>query len=296
MPPRARRSKKPPPPPKELTEEEQQRRDQCDLLLNDFDKQVEALQAEAAREKKATCDGIDMIFKLDLMKLPADTKSMNWEEYCRQQGMAATLGTSHAVASALEDSVMEVVNSKVSGIKSAMKSVTTTKKPRGRKKSAQSEGEEPATADRPSRARRTKAALETPGRRGASCETPAGSRVPPGAARTPMITPKFDTSSRLNRTVSRAAKAGEVLVSLSGSPVAPTVQARSKAGKEVASQAQIPLGGGTALHVPLGAEAEDPDLATAEELDAEQVARLEQLHRNLGAMLAVRGQARHEDA
>ena len=54
-----------------------------------------------------------------------------------------------------------------------------------------------------------------------------------------MITPKFDTSSRLNRTVSRAAKAGEVLVSLSGSPVAPTVQARSKAGKEVASQAQV---------------------------------------------------------
>ena len=83
MPPRTRKSKKPSPP-KELTEEEQQRRDQCDLLLNDFDKQVEALQAEAAREKKATCDAIDMIFKLDLMKLPADTKSMNWEEYCRQ--------------------------------------------------------------------------------------------------------------------------------------------------------------------------------------------------------------------
>ena len=84
MPPRTRKSRKPPPPPRELTEEEQQRRDQCDLLLNDFDKQVEALEAEAAREKKATCDAIDMVFKLDLMKLPADTKSMNWEKYCVQ--------------------------------------------------------------------------------------------------------------------------------------------------------------------------------------------------------------------
>ena len=60
--------------------------------------------------------------------------------------------------------------------------------------------------------------------------------------------------------------------------------------------AQIPLGDGTALHVPLGAEAEDPDLATAEELDVGQVAMIEQLHKNLGAMLAMRGQARHEDA
>jgi len=295
MPPRTRKSRKPPPPPRELTEEEQQRRDQCDLLLNDFDKQVESLEAEAARERKATCDAIDMVFKLDLMKLPADTKSMNWEEYCRQQGTAASLGTSHAVASVLEDSVMEAVNSKVSGIKSAMKSATTAKKPRGRKKSVQSEGEEPSTAGRSSRSRRTRPALETPGRRGASCETPAGSRLPPAAARTPMITPKFDTS-RLNRTVSRAAKAGEVLVSLSGSPVAPTVGAKSKAGKEIAAQAQIPLGDGTSLNFPLGAEADDADLATAEELDTEQVARLEQLHRNLGAMLAVRTQARHEDA
>ena len=63
---------------------------------------------------------------------------------------------------------------------------------------------------------------------------------------------------------------------------------------------QIPLGDGTSLNFPLGAEADDAlriaDMATAEELDTEQVARLEQLHRNLGAMLAVRTQARHEDA
>ena len=48
---------------------------------------------------------------------------------------------------------------------------------------------------------------------------------------TPMITPKFDTSRSLNRTISRTAKAGEVLVSLSGSPVAPVVSGRSQAAQ-----------------------------------------------------------------
>ena len=38
--------------------------------------------------------------------------------------------------------------------------------------------------------------------------------LPPRQAKTPIITPKFDTS-RVMRSVRRAAKAGEVLVSLS---------------------------------------------------------------------------------
>ena len=44
-----------------------------------------------------------------------------------------------------------------------------------------------------------------------------------------MITPKFDTSQALSRTVSRVARKNEVLVSLSGSPVVGVTAKATKA-------------------------------------------------------------------
>ena len=107
-----------------------------------------------------------------------------------------------------------------------------------------------------------------------------------------MITPKFDTSRRV-RSVSRAAKEGEVLVSLSGSPVAPTVHQRSKAGKEVLSQVQISLGNDNVLNVPMEVDVGHNAIESFG-LDADQRSRLEKLHKNLGNMLKIKAEVGEE--
>ena len=103
---------------------------------------------------------------------------------------------SDAVASVLEDSVLESVDSTVSNIKSAMKN-----------KRKEKENRTPATSKK--KPTRGKGATGSKGT--SSLVTPK--HPPPRQAKTPMITPKFDTNMR---SVSRAAKAGEILVSLSG--------------------------------------------------------------------------------
>lgn len=256
-----------------LTEDQQQQREQCDLLLRDFDKQVESLKVEAARECKAAQDQITTTYKLELMKMPKQVKEMSWDDYCAQHNITGGLSLSDAVASVLEDSVLESVDSTVSNIKSAMKN-----------KRKEKENRTPA-ASRKKSTRKGKSSKDT-----ASLVTPR--HAPPRQAKTPMITPKFDTS-RVMRSVSRAAKAGEVLVSLSGSPVAPTVQMRSKAAKEVLSQAQIPLGNGNVLNLPV--EMNGTDLIEDYEFGADQRAKLELLHRNLGNMLKIKAQVTEEE-
>ena len=142
---------------------------------------------------------------------------MSWDDYCAQvcppcssflklhaflcfsfsqHNITGGLSLSDAVASVLEDSVLESVDSTVSNIKSAMKN-----------KRKEKENRTPA-ASRKKSTRKGKSSKDT-----ASLVTPR--HAPPRQAKTPMITPKFDTS-RVMRSVSRAAKAGEVLVSLSG--------------------------------------------------------------------------------
>jgi len=256
-----------------LTEDQQQQRDQCDLLLRDFDKQVESLRVEAGRECKAAQDSITTTYKLELMKMPKQVKEMSWDDYCAQHNITRGLPLSDAVASVLEDSVLESVDSTVSNIKSAMK----------KNKRKEKENRTPSANNQRKPARK---GTSTKG--ASSMVTPK--HLPPRQAKTPQITPKFDTS-RVMRSVSRAAKAGEVLVSLSGSPVAPTVTHRSKAGMEISSQAQIPLGNGNVLNLPVEMEDGMEDY----EFGADQRAKLELLHKNLGQMLKIKAQTMEED-
>lgn len=278
-----------------LSPEDQQLRDQCSLLLADFDKQCEGLKSEAAREAKTAADSISTLYRLEMMKIPMDVKTMKWQEYYEQHAGPSALGLSTAVSEAMmDDSVMEVteaVESQVSLLKSAIKN-TTVKKSRRKKEPEGDENEQPATGSRTSSRRRvanrTLQEFETPATSSRATartvlETPAA-RPPLLAMQTPLITPKFDTRY-LGRTVSRVAKAGEMLVSLSGSPVAPSVGPRSKAAKELASQnALIPLGDGSTLNMPLAEQGLDMTV----DLDAEQLAKLEQLHRNIGNMLKMK--------
>jgi len=282
--------------PATLSPEEQQLREQCNLLLADFDKQCESLKAEAVREAKAAADSIATLYRLEMMKIPMETKSMKWEDYYEQNSRSA-LGLSKAVAEAVDDSVVEAVDSQVEVIKTAIKNTTVKKAARKKQnRYGVDENMEPPTVTRTSSRRRviskthSDSALETPATSSRSraqvMETPANNRFPMNSLQTPMVTPKFDVT-QLSRTVSRVAKAGEVLMSLSGSPVAPAVSARTKAGKELSNQnALIPLGGGNTLNMPL--EETDLGIDLTAELDNEQMARLELLHRNIGNMLKMK--------
>lgn len=278
---RTTRAKAPTP----LTPEQQQLRDQCDLLLKDFDQQCQSLKAESAREAKMAADSINTLYKLEIMKIDMEAKTMKWEEYYEQNTQSA-LGMSDAVADVVEDSVLEAVDNQVSQLKSAIKN-TASKKGR-KKKELHADENEPPMSSRSSRRRNpskndtvTETPSSAPTRGKSALETPANCRVPLTSLQTPMITPKFDISS-MNRTVSRVARAGEVLVSLSGSPVAPaSVGGRSKNGDQ---NALIPLGGGNTLNVPIS----EADINMAVDLDNEQIAKLDQLHRSLGNMLKMR--------
>ena len=75
--------------------------------------------------------------------------------------------------------------------------------------------------------------------------------------------------------------------------MAPTVQQRSKAGKEVMSQAKIPLGDGGVLNLPV--DLNDSHVMEDFEFADEQRSRLELLHKNLGNMLKIKTQTAELD-
>ena len=75
--------------------------------------------------------------------------------------------------------------------------------------------------------------------------------------------------------------------------MAPTVQMRSKAAKEVLSQAQIPLGNGNVLNLPV--DMDESLVIENVEFGADQRAKLELLHRNLGNMLKIKAQVQEEE-
>jgi len=279
----------------ELTPEEQQVREQCDLLLKDFDKQCEKTIKEAWLEVETVSASINTMYKLEMLKLPQEIKNMKWDDYYKQsleQGHNP-LALSEAISSCIEDSICATVDTQVSQLKSAIKN-TAQKKARGRKKAYSDSQPPPSTGTRSSSRSRTTRILsdttntETPSTRSlrgknSTMATPANTRMP-NMGKTPMITPKFDTTS-LSRTVSRVARHGEVLVSLSGSPV--SFAPKTKGVKAQDNQnVLIPMGTGETLNVPLGG-----DENAAAHLDDEQVQRLEELQRSLANMLKMRKEA-----
>ena len=142
------------------------------------------------------------------MKIPNHLKSAPWNTFIESHN-------SESLNVSLE------VETQVQQLKSAIKS---TRKPR---KAAAN------TAVRASARKRIKSAdanLETPStsrsRRNAT-ETPFNTLQIPFTGRTPMITPKFDTS-QLTKTVRRMAKENEMAVSLNGSPIMPYLNPKSK--------------------------------------------------------------------
>lgn len=275
-----------------LTPEEQEARDQVDLFLKDYDKNVEMTIKEAWRDVETISASINTLYKLELLKLPQEVKDMKWDDYYQQsldKGQNP-LALSEAVSTCLEDSICANVDTQVSQLKSAIK--TTTKKKGGGRKRAANVSQAPPSATRSSSRNRTASGnsnTETPATtrrtRGANAmTTPANTKAPLNMGRTPMITPKFDTTN-MSRTVSRVARANEVLVSLSGSPV--TVGSRASKLADSEQVLPVPLGKGQTLNVPLGHDTN----TNLEHLDEEQLNKLEEIQRSLANMLKARREA-----
>jgi len=249
-----------------LTPEDQETRDQVDLFLKEYDMNREQTVKDAWRDVETISASINTMYKLELMKLSQEVKNMKWDDFFQQalDNGKNPLALSEAISACLDDSICATVDTQVSKIKSAIKS--TTKK-RGRKKSN--------TENNPQRRSTRKSAKN-------EVTTPANTRAPPYKGRTPMITPKFDTTQSMSRTVSRVARKDEVLVSLSGSPVVAVTARATKASDE--QSVLVPLGKGETLCVPMGQEVD----AVVDHLDQEQIERLEELQQSLAHMLKSR--------
>jgi len=275
-----------------LTPEEQESRDQVDLFLKDYDKYTEQTIKDAWRDVDTISASINTLFKLELMKLPQEVKDMKWDDFYQQALDRGDnpLALSEAIAACVEDSISCTVDTQVSQIKSAMKNKG---KQRGKKKSAKAYPDPPSSATRSSgRSRappkRLLAESATPANTRSSRNaknqliTPAHSKAPPNNGETPMITPKFDTTRSIARTVTRVARTDEVLVSLQGSPV---VGVTAKATKAASEQAVlVPLGKGETLCVPIGQDTTN----MIDHLDQEQVERLDELQKSIANMIQSR--------
>jgi len=269
---------------KNFSPEELKRREGIDLVLKDFDKQVEGRIAEMAADMESVIKSIHTLYKVELIKLPSSTKNMKWEDYvseCREDG-TYPITLSNAMDKVVED-VTSVVDPKLSLMKSTLK--TATKRGRAKKSEKFDAGSGASMSRRSSRSskasnmatsfRSTRRNMETPGGAGA---------LPPDVGHTPFITPRFNTATPFSRTVSRVARPNETLVSLTGSPVVP-LQLRSKAAKaEASNNALIPLGNGQTLNVPMGQEGDLEGF----ELDDDAREKLAAIHASLGNMLKIR--------
>ena len=257
MPPKRRGTRAKAQAPVKLSPEDQQKRDQCDLLLKDFDQNRQTVINESKRDMETVVHSMMTMYKLELMKIPTDVKNSNWMEYYKKsinQGVDP-LNVSNAINSCMDDSICTKVDDQVSQLKSAMK----TAKKRGRT----TKENVPSSAIRASSRKRNQSAdativsgtlgrsssrsrtrglvdatnLETPAngraRRGQPLvpETPAnqvGAMGMGSGMMTPMITPKFDVNSMARTVTRRARDPNEILLSLSGSPVAPFTTNKSK--------------------------------------------------------------------
>jgi len=303
-------------PPQEVSPEEQKRREAVDLYLKDFDKQVESRIAEMEREAEAIIRSIQTLYKVELIKLPQSTRNMKWDDYvaqCQEDGSSPTV-LSEAMTQIVED-VRSEIDPQIIEAKTV---IASTAKKRGRQPKMPKENtgsvrqsarkatsasriladssnmETPAAASRSTRGR-AKTVEETPAtasRSRSKCEETPMSRMPMDMGRTPMITPKFNMATPLCRTVSRVARANEVLVSMSGSPVQPLALKTKAAKAEAANNALIPLGKGQTLNLPIAAEGGGGALDGFEgELDDEAMDKLAAIHASLGNMLKLRAQA-----
>jgi len=236
-----------------------------DSILEDLDKQVEARIEQINSAIGALQKQIKSQFKVALLQQSRATRQLKVEDfYYKDSEVVAEDGKTDLTVECAKLAV-SISNNVSKEVKTTVKGATSTKKRRTKKSSilASHGAGPPMTGVRRSTRKRLEPSWlsETPlasstltsaalGGFGFSTAktTRAKGRLPSAAAQTPMIAPKFDMATPLNRTVSRTAKADEkFLMSMQGSPV--YVGARSKSVKNE-NLIPVPIGNGQTLMVP----------------------------------------------
>ena len=86
MPPKRRQTKNKAP--AKLSAEDQYKREQCDLLLLDFDQLYEEKMKEAEGEMKTLISNLQTMYRINgTMKLSSVERKTNWNEYVKSKGM-----------------------------------------------------------------------------------------------------------------------------------------------------------------------------------------------------------------
>lgn len=231
-------------------------------ILEDFDKQVNARIEQIRSEIAAIQTQINSQFKVALLKIPRNVRQMKAEEfYYSNSDPSMDLNIECAkVVATISNEINEEVKTNVK-----------VKKPRRTTKKKSSILAAASSVRRSTRKRNAPSWL---------AETPLASSTMTAAAlggfstvkssrlrgaiknplQTPMITPKFDLATPLNRTVTRTQKADEkFLVSMNGSPVYVGNAGGSRGGaaaKKNENLIPLPIGNGQTLMVP----ADNPDV------------------------------------
>jgi len=207
----------------------ERRREKVDALLKDFRNEVESRIQKLRLTKTEMMRQIDLAYTVELMRIKPEHRSMKLTDYLAmkkaEKDAALASGSTVLPVSAPQflnpdDFSKLCLSSAVSSSSSvqmppiaeddAAEQPTTTRKTRG-KKGADENFVQCSTKQT---ARRTRTSKNM------SLATPANSKLAMMSMATPLVTPKFDT--RLYHTAAvtkRAAKPGEVIMSIDGSPV-----------------------------------------------------------------------------
>jgi len=244
-----------------------------DSILEDFDKQVEARIEQLNSAIGALQKQIKSQFKVALLQQSRATRQLKVEDfYYKDSGSSSEeektdLNVECAkLAVSISNNISKEVKTTVCGASSKGKKSPPGTKGRRTKKSSilASHGAVPNSGVRRSTRKRlapswldetgpsatplASSTLTAAALGGFSTAKPSRSKGKIFAAQTPMITPKFDMATPLNRTVSRTAKAEEkFLMSMQGSPV--YVGGRSRSTKNE-NLIPLPIGNGQTLMVP----------------------------------------------
>jgi len=241
--------------------------DDKEMLLE----QMKVMLNECHDGKKQLISSAKARIKLAQRQLSKDERQSVVEP---QESMITELA--RAVRSFEQDDTHDVIDEKLSTIRTTVKKTSRRAKNESAKKAAP-----PSTVKR---SRRIQA--QTTSHQEMDMCTPWIGKTAGSATRNIFITPKFNPMTPLNRTVHRQAKPNETLFSLSGSPVSAvlTTKGRQKKKVEPNEYAQLTLGSDVTLNLPLLSDFQHSGL----ELDEEQLNKLSLLSQGITNMLKER--------
>ncbi|XP_035679537.1 borealin-like [Branchiostoma floridae] len=270
----------------DMDQEERERKKE--LFLKDFDNEVESRIKQSYELCEKICNLGRQQFRLEVMKLPKKIQNMTMAEFLAQGGSIEAIQLqSVAETDAKECTSAEKTRMPLAAVSSNIAATETVEekesKPKGRPKRKAAKKD---TAPPPTNKRMTRSSARTQGgaasRLGSKTSrnaltTPAVKGSKPVWSDTPLITPKFDP--RLPTTpMVREAKAGERLMSISGSPVLN----RPMAAAVKVPEALIPVGDGKVFQC---SHDVDPDDVEIPDMDEKTISNIQLLQQKLAAIL-----------